>query len=30
VKEVIMGMKNNQAAVKTVCRQRVLNLVGMR
>jgi len=30
VKEVIMGMKNNQAAVQTVCRQRVLYMVGMR
>jgi len=29
VKEVIMGTKNNQAAVQTVCRQRLLCMVGM-
>jgi len=29
VKEVMKGMKNNQAAVQTVCRGRVLNMVGM-
>jgi len=30
VKEMIMGMKNNQAAVQTICRERGLNTVGMR
>jgi len=29
VKEVMKGMKNNQAAVQTVCRERGLNMVGM-
>ena len=27
---MIMGMKNNQAAVQTICRERGLNTVGMR
>jgi len=30
VKEVIVGMKSNQDAGKTVSRQRFLNMVGMR
>jgi len=30
MKEVMKGMKNDQAAVQTICRERGLNMVEMR